>query len=110
MIMMYETIVLAFVALIAPAFARYAGYELRRKPFELVGTSGLFLLLSVAFGVLPVTQSAALTSLWNVLGDISYFIGWICMLVGVIWELIDVLVIPEAMEHADASTASREHV
>ncbi len=99
MIMMYETIVLAFAALIAPVFARYAGYELRRKPFELVGTSGLFFLLSVAFGVLPVTQFASLISLWNFLGIISYFIGWICMLVGTIWELVDVLAIREPMGH-----------
>ncbi len=101
MVMMYETIALAFVALIAPVFARYAGYELRRKPFELVATSGLFLLLSVAFGVLPFTQSASLTALWGVLGVISYFIAWICMIVGVIWELIDVLIIPESRERLE---------
>ncbi len=99
MLMMYETMVLAFVALIAPVFGKYAGYELRSKPFELVGTSGLFFLLSVAFGVLPIIQSASLTALWNVLGIISYFIAWICMLIGVIWELVDVLSIPEAREH-----------
>ncbi len=108
--MMYETIVLAFAALIAPVFARYAGYELRRKPFELVGTSGLFFLLSVTFGVLPITDFAGLTALWNALGIISYFIGWICMLVGVVWELIDVLVIPERMEHAEAVTGPTQHV
>ncbi len=73
--------------------------KLRRKPFELVGTWGLFFLLSVAFGVLPVTKSAGLMALWNALAIISYFIGWICMLVGVIWELVDVLIIPESRTH-----------
>ncbi len=107
MIMMYETVVLAFAALIAPVFARYAGYELRRKPFELVGTAGLFFLLSVAFAVLPVTQFASLSSLWNFLGIISYFIGWICMLVGTIWELVDVLAISEPVEHGEIVTESR---
>jgi hypothetical protein len=106
MIMIYETLALAFVALIAPVFAKYAGYELRRKPFELVGTSGLFFLLSIAFGVLPI-QYAGIAALWSVVGIICYFIGWITMLVGVVWELIDVLAIPESMEHSEVR--SHEH-
>ena len=39
MFMMYETLVLAFIALITPLFGKLAGYELRRKPFELVAVS-----------------------------------------------------------------------
>jgi len=42
MFMMYETLMLAFIALIAPLFGKLAGYELRRKPFEFVAASGLF--------------------------------------------------------------------
>ena len=69
MVMMYQTMVLAFIALIAPVFAKSAGYELRRKPFECIGVSGLFFLLSVAFGLLPLTQVAGLVALWNCTGD-----------------------------------------
>ncbi|MGB6068831.1 MAG: hypothetical protein WBG50_28815 [Desulfomonilaceae bacterium] len=100
MVMMYQTMVLAFIALIAPVFAKSAGYELRRKPFECIGVSGLFFLLSVAFGLLPLTQVAGLVALWNVLAIISYFIAWIFMIVGAIWDLVDVLSISEASEGA----------
>ncbi len=99
MFMMYETLVLAFIALITPLFGKLAGYELRRKPFELVAVSGLFFLLTVAFGILPL-QGTFLTSIWTFLGIISYFVGWFALLVGAIWELIGVLSIPEAREHA----------
>jgi hypothetical protein len=98
MVMMYETLMLAFIALIAPLFGKLAGYELRRKPFELVAASGLFFLLTVAFGVLPI-QEATMVSIWNFLGVVSYFIGWIALFVGAIWELVEVLTVPEAKEH-----------
>ncbi len=99
MFMMYETLLLAFIALITPLFGKLAGYELRRKPFELVAVSGLFFLLTVAFGVLPL-QATFLTSIWTFLGIVSYFIGWVALLIGAIWELVGVLSIPEAREHA----------
>jgi hypothetical protein len=98
MFMMYETLMLAFIALIAPLFGKLAGYELRRKPFELVAASGLFFLLTVAFGILPL-QESFLMSTWNFLGVVSYFIGWLALLIGAIWELVGVLSIPEAREH-----------
>jgi hypothetical protein len=98
MFLMYETLMLAFIALIAPLFGKLAGYELRRKPFELVAASGLFFLLTVAFGILPL-QGSFLTSIWNFLGVISYFIGWLSLFVGAVWELFGVLSIPEAREH-----------
>ncbi len=96
--MIYETLVLASVALIAPVFGKFAGYELRRKPFEFVASSGLFFMLSVAFALLPL-QESMLTSIWNFLGIVSYFIAWITMVVGVIWQLFEVITIPEAKEH-----------
>ncbi len=96
--MIYETLVLAAVALIAPVFGKFAGYELRRKPFELVASSGFFFMLSVAFALLPVQQST-LASIWSFLGVISYFIAWITMVIGVIWQLFEVITVPEAKEH-----------
>ena len=101
MAMIYQTMVLAFIALITPVFGKYAGYELRRKPFECLGVSGLFFLLTVAFGLLPLTQVAGLVALWNLLATISYFIGWIFMIVGTVWYLVNVLSISEASEERE---------
>jgi len=96
--MVYEMLAFAFVALLAPALATYAGYELRRKPFELVALSGLFFMLAVTFGFFPAGESF-LASIWNFLAVISYFIGWISMLIGAIWQLVTVISVREAREH-----------
>jgi hypothetical protein len=76
-----------------------AGYELRRKPFELVGASGLFFMLTVAFALMPISESV-ISGIWNFFRIISYFIGWLALLIGAIWELVDVLSIREAREHS----------
>ena len=34
---MYETIILAIACLSAPLFAKYAGYEITKKPYDMVG-------------------------------------------------------------------------
>jgi hypothetical protein len=101
MFMTYEMLVLALTALVAPLFARYAGYELRRKPFELVGGAGLFFMLAAAFGLAPF-QGTFFSGIWYVAGIVSYFIGWLGLLIGAIWELVDVLSISEAHEHTGA--------
>lgn len=97
MVMIYETLALAFVALITPFLGKIAGYELRRKPFEFVAASGLFFMLTVAFSILPL-DVGYVKSLWYGLSVISYFIGWISLLVGCFWELFAVITIPEARE------------
>ena len=57
MVMMYETLFLAFVALVAPLFGKLAGYELHRKPFEFVACSGLFfLLINIKLNLLSMTD------------------------------------------------------
>ena len=35
--MCFELLVLGLICLAAPCFARFAGHETRRKPFDLVG-------------------------------------------------------------------------
>jgi len=57
---------LSFMALIAPLFAKVAGCELRRKPFELVAASSLLFWLTVAFGILTI-QESFLKSIWYLL-------------------------------------------
>jgi hypothetical protein len=96
--MVYETLILALAALVAPLFGKFAGYELHRKPFEFVAASGLFFMLSVAFGLVPI-QETYLTMLWRYGSVISYFIGWIALFIGAFWELYDVISISEAHEH-----------
>jgi len=89
---MYPLLILAVACLSAPLFARLAGYELRRKPFELVGAAGLFFLLSVAFQTVPVV---ALRTVFDWGFTASYLIGWVSLLIGAIWALLDVTTIPE---------------
>ena len=47
----YELIVLGLVCLVTPWLAKLAGYEIARKPFDLVGIGGVFFLLASAFGL-----------------------------------------------------------
>jgi hypothetical protein len=90
MVMIYETLILAAVALVAPLVGKIAGCELERRPFGLVGAAGLFFLLTVAFSMVPVTEGF-LASVWFVCSVISYFIGWIALLVGAFWQLFETL-------------------
>jgi hypothetical protein len=94
---MYPILVLAVIALSAPLFAKFAGYELRRKPFELVGAAGLFFLLAVAFNSVPV-PAVMIVFYWGFV--VSYFIGWLMLLIGAVWALMDVATIPEHAERA----------
>jgi hypothetical protein len=98
MVMVYETLFLAVAALIAPLFGKYAGYELHRKPFELVGAAGLFFMLTAAFGVMPL-EGTFLSPIWSSLSIVSYFVGWLGLFIGTIWELVDVVRTREAREH-----------
>ncbi len=98
MVMIYETLILAVAALSAPLFGKWVGCELHRRPFGLVGASGLFFLLTVAFSVLPV-EMAFISSIWFACSVISYFIGWLALLAGAFWQLSEVLGIYQVKVH-----------
>lgn len=98
MVMIYETLILAVATLIAPLFGKMAGCELHGRPFGLVGASGLFFLLTVAFSVLPV-EISFVASIWYVCSVISYFIGWIALLLGAFWQLFEVVGLYHARAH-----------
>ncbi|MEW6348202.1 MAG: hypothetical protein AB1646_04020 [Thermodesulfobacteriota bacterium] len=89
MVLVYETLVLAVVTLSAPLFGKLAGCELERRPFGLVGASGLFFLLTVAFSLMPV-EVGSISYFWFMCSVISYFIGWIALLFGAFWQLAEV--------------------
>jgi hypothetical protein len=94
---MYTILILAVVALSAPLLAHFAGYELHRKPYELVGAAGLFFLLAVAFSTAPL-EALKIVFGWGF--TVSYLIGWVSLLVGAVWALLDVLTTAEHAERA----------
>ncbi len=92
---MYEILILAVACLIAPVFGKYAGYELHKKPFDLVAVSGLFFLLAVAFHVMPIKLAwMEVISRWGIF--VSHLIGWLGLLIGALWAAVNVLAEREA--------------
>ncbi len=87
---MIETIILGVACLSAPLFAKYAGYEIRKKPYDMVGVGGLFFLLGAAFALGP----AKVEFLANIaaIGSIAaHVIGWLHVIVGAFRSMIDVM-------------------
>ncbi len=87
--MYYELIVLGLVSLAAPWLAKLAGYEMTRKPFDVVGVAGIFFLLTAAFGM-GFQNVAVLASITSVAQTVALVIGWILMIIGGIWGILDV--------------------
>lgn len=87
---MLDTIVLALACLTAPLFALHAGYEIKKKPFDMVGVGGLFFLVAAAFMVGFTTD--ALKDIGKLGVQISYLLGWFCLAVGAVFGAYNVLV------------------
>jgi hypothetical protein len=91
--MYYPLLLLGLICLIAPGLARFAGYETPRKPFDLVGSGGIFFLLAASFGL----GSTVVDSLRNMVGlfqfltIISLCLGWVSLIVGAVWSTLGVL-------------------
>ncbi|MBI4595174.1 MAG: hypothetical protein HY730_02220 [Candidatus Tectomicrobia bacterium] len=92
---MYELQVLGLSCLIAPIFAKYSGYEIQKKPFDLVGVTGLFFLLSAAFTIV-FSEFEMLKTFTMWAAGISRFLGWIGLFVGAIWAACNVITEREA--------------
>ena len=90
---MLDLIVLGLVCIVAPWFAKMAGYEVPRKPFDLVGIAGIFFLLgaSVFIGVAHVTW---LKSLGDFILSLPYVMGMVLLGFGAIWGTLAVLLEP----------------
>ncbi len=96
--MYYELLILGLICLAAPGLARFAGYETRRKPFDLVGIGGIFFLLAASFGLGPSMVPALrnnMPGLLNALLVISFCLGWLSLIVGAVWSTIEVIQEPE---------------
>lgn len=91
-----ELIVLGFVCFIAPWIARLAKYDTDRRAFDLVGVGGIFFLLCAAF-----TIGRAIVPWMEVfqqgLATIAFILGAIALLVGAVWEVIEILHVGERM-------------
>jgi hypothetical protein len=92
--MFIELIILGLVCLAAPWLARRAGYEIGRKPFDLVGVAGIFFLLAASFG-LGMVFVEMLRSIGNVFMLVSFVLGWIALFAGAIWGTIDIVREPD---------------
>ncbi len=95
--MYFQLLLLGLICLAAPGLARFAGYETRRKPFDLVGIGGIFFLLAASFGLGPnvVEGLGKVTGLLNGLTVISFCLGWLSLIVGAVWGTIEVIQEPE---------------
>jgi hypothetical protein len=91
--MYFQLLLLGLICLIAPGLARLAGYETRRKPFDLVGFGGIFFLLAASLGLGPVIVDSLrkMVGLFRALTIISLCLGWISLIVGAIWSTVEVL-------------------
>jgi hypothetical protein len=90
---MLDLIVLGLVCIVAPWFAKMAGYEVPRKPFDLVGIAGIFFLLGASLFI-GVAHVAWLKSLGDFILSLPYVIGVLLLGVGAIWGTIAVLLEP----------------
>ena len=87
---MYETIMLGVACLSAPLFAKLAGYEITKKPYDMVGVGGLFFLLGAAFTLGPCKVDFLLNI--GVIGTIvSHILGWLMVIIGASRSALDVI-------------------
>lgn len=87
---MYETIILAIACLSAPLFAKYAGYEITKKPYDMVGVGGLFFLLGAAFTLGP-SKVDFLVNIATIGSVVSHVLGWLMVIIGAFRSALDVV-------------------
>src|SRR5262245_40289639 len=90
---MLDLIVLGLVCIVAPWFAKMVGYEVPRKPFDLVGIAGIFFLLGASLFI-GVVHISWLKSLGDFLLSLPYVMGVVLLGIGAIWGTIAVLLEP----------------
>ncbi len=106
---MYETIILAVACLSAPLFAKYAGYEIHKKPYDMVGVGGLFFLLAAAFSLGPLRVEF----MYNiaVTGSIaSHVLGWLMVIIGAFRATVDVLMEKDVTMPQEGDEEFHEHI
>ncbi len=97
---MYETIILGIACLSAPLFAKYSGYEITKKPFDMVGVAGLFFLLGAAFTLGP-SRVEFLLNIGTIGSIVSHVLGWLMLIVGAFRSAVDVLMEKEPQNNPE---------
>ena len=84
-------IVLGIACLSVQFFAKYAGMNVKKVLYDLVGLGGLFFLLTAASG-LDIGGGDMIHYLVGLVGMISPIMGWLCLLGGTIMGVLDLLI------------------
>src|SRR5205085_10186352 len=87
---MLETIILGIACLSAPLFAKLAGYEISKKPYDMVGVGGLFFLLGAAFTLGP-SRVEFLLNIGTIGSIVSHVLGWLMVIIGAFRSALDVI-------------------
>lgn len=88
---MYELIFLGLALMVAPVFAKYAGYE-KGGHFDLIGVGGLFFLVAAATHVPIFTVHDLLGTVGLYLSILTQGLGILLLGIGTLWGLLDIVV------------------
>jgi hypothetical protein len=84
-----ELVFLGLVAMLAPVFAKYAGYE-HEGHLDWIGVGGLFFILTAATQIPLFSINAAFTSLGHYLGILTQGFGFLFIAIGTLLGVLDV--------------------
>jgi hypothetical protein len=84
-------IILGIACLSVQFFAKYAGMNVKRVLYDVVGLGGLFFLLTAASG-LEFGGPDIVHLLVGLVGVISPIMGWLCLLGGTVMGMLDLLI------------------
>jgi hypothetical protein len=84
-------ILLGIACLSVQFFAKYAGMNVKKVLYDLVGLGGLFFLLTAA-SALDITGGDLLRHLVGLVGVISPIMGWLALLGGTVMGVLDLLI------------------
>ena len=96
-------IFLAIACLSVQFFAKYAGHNVKKLPYDLVGLGGLFFLLTASSG-LDLGGLDILKAVVNLVSTISPIMGWLCLLGATMMGCLDLLM--HVMAHTEKKILS----
>src|SRR4051812_8761103 len=87
---MMMLIFLAIACLSVQFFAKYAGHNVKKLPYDLVGLGGLFFLLTAASG-LDLAGLDIVKAVVTLVATIAPIMGWLCLLGATLMGMLDLL-------------------
>jgi len=84
-----QLILLAIACLSVQFVAKYAGHNVKKLPYDLVGLGGLFFLLTAASG-LDLGGPDIVHSLVGMVSAVSPIMGWFCLLGATMMGVLDI--------------------